>query len=175
MLCQPHSLPITPRSATIASEVLGSDNLLQVKLEDLDDLTDEHGGFVKLKALTAMRDLLLEGLEVCGRRFVYFAHKVEHNMAESKLIFVAAGDSIHNRPSGAGSSGGDVGHWTVHGSQHRWRDAAAARALFADFLGLPVSKMVKRMQLLFSPSTRWLDGHHFHVVRGRNKVRSALP
>lgn len=88
------------------SRSLGSANLLLVRIEDpADDDVDDAGADQRYWALiSALNDFLLRGLEVCGRRFKYLEHKVEHQTQDSKLLFVAVGSSVVRRQAPATTS-----------------------------------------------------------------------
>lgn len=170
--------------ATKWSRSLGSANLLLIKIEEPaeEDGADPGVGAGYWLTISALQDFLLAGMDVCGRTFRYLEHKVEHQMQDSKLLFVAVGSSVVGCPTSASGSGEpdepastggssaagatSTPHWTcAGGSPFRWETAAEARALVADFETLPPNKMAKRLQLGNSPSTPWLTKHCFQLVR----------
>lgn len=123
-----------------------------------------------LKSEAELHGLLNAGLSVAGRQFAYLAHKIEHNSQDAKLMFVAVGKSVILQKGSASSSASSSAdhhhhHWSSAGGSllGGWETADECRALFADFEMLEVPKMCKRLQLLFSPTTRCLemvrDGH----------------
>jgi hypothetical protein len=141
-------------SITKLSSSLGCANLLLVKIEDgtLQDRDGVETPQRRQSNLAQLQDFLLGFHDVCGRRFAYLMHKVEHQMDQSKLLMVSVGPSVVRTGMPA------AGLWScTGGTKHAWETAAEARALLADFEVLPVPKMAKRMQLLLSPTTHCLD------------------
>ena len=159
----------------------GSANLIQLDLEDPKDVADEKlGGIPKEQAVqqrlseleALLEQLTAAPMEICGRRFEYLLHKIEHRNDESKLMLVAVGASIEVAPPslppplapGAASPLAAAAptlaivhspHWSSAGGtvyQGGWQTAAEARALLANFESLAPAKMAKRLGLALSPS-----------------------
>jgi hypothetical protein len=150
-----------------------------------------EGAAESLQALIALHELLQMGFEVGGRQFSYLAHKIEHNQQDAKLIFVAIGkQSVVLQPSGekgprdaAAAAVRDGGvaaimplHWSCTGGSilGGWETADQCRALFADFESLEVPKMAKRLQLLFSPTTRCLAQYELRTCDDSAAAESQL-
>ena len=148
---------------TKLSGVLGCDNLLHVEIEG-----SLEGGSA---ALHALHDFLLSALDVCGRRFQYLLHKVEHSANAAKLIFVAVGPSVKR------NVGNHPPPWpSVGGSAYSWESAAEARSLMAPFELLPPPKMAKRMQLTLSTTCPCLTQYSMVVVRdGGTRLEKLAP
>lgn len=113
------------------------------------------------------------------------AHKVEHKKQDAKLMFVAVGGAVvlnRWRCSGAHSripctDAAAVGnhHWSSLGGSMvgRWETPAECRALFADFDALSTApKVAKRLQLLFSQTTRCLKQYELRIVRDDDAAAS---
>ena len=149
-------------SVTKLSSSLGCANLLQVKIED----GMENGALQDRDSQRRQADLerlqaFLLGLhDVCGRKFAFLLHKVEHQKEGARLWYVSVGPSIIRAGSPAAA------HWSCPGgTASAWATASEARSLLADFEVLPAPKMAKRLQLLLSPTTRCFASFTLQTVR----------
>ena len=84
--------------------MLGSSNLLLVKIEEPPELPS---GRAMQAMLVHLLTFLGAGLEICGRSYRYLLHKVEHQIQDSKLLFVAVGASVMTtKPADASADSG---------------------------------------------------------------------
>ena len=137
---------------------LGSENMLRVKIEE-PVAGEDDTGFHRISdaSLNSLHKFLLEPIELCGRQFAYFDHKLDGK--DDQLWYIAVGSSVAQRLVDAPR------HWSSAGaSEHKWASAAEARALLADFATLAVPKMAKRLGLAHSPTMRWLKQFSLQAV-----------
>ena len=110
--------------------------------------------------LERLQAFLLGLHDVCGRKFAFLLHKVEHQKEGARLWYVSVGPSIIRAGTPAAA------HWSCPGgTASAWATASEARSLLADFEVLPAPKMAKRLQLLLSPTTRCFASFTLQTVR----------
>ena len=88
---------------TLAHAMLGEESWLFVQFDDVEQAADDRGQRARALTWRAQQSAVAEGIEVCGKRFVYFGHKEGKSMAETRGYFVAQRGTVRRTPRAASS------------------------------------------------------------------------